>query len=245
VNVLLVEDDPDLRMLVQSILVEVGHDVSSYGDAESAWDALAPGKDVPLMILDWMLPGMDGLEFCRRVRARTDGTDPVVIVITARQERDHLAKILAAGADDYIAKPFSVDHFEVRLQIAGRTVEVKRERRQAEESRREAARLQGALLAANTVEHHLGNQLALTMGYAELLAGNPYLPPPADRYAQLALEGVVKATDTLRKLRGIIRLEESEVSGPSFIDLERSASKPAEATDARSEPSSAAGPRRP
>ena len=222
-KVLLVEDDPDLRMLIQSILVELGHDISSFSDAESAWDAIALGQEFPMMILDWMLPGMDGLELCRRIRARPPVPDPVVIVITARQERDHLSKILGAGADDYIAKPFSVDHFEVRLQIAGRTVEVKRERQNAETAAREAARLQGALLAANTVEHHLGNQLALTMGYAELLAGNSQLEPPADRYAQLALEGVVRATDTLRKLRGIIRLEESEVPGPNFIDLERSA----------------------
>jgi DNA-binding response OmpR family regulator len=223
VNVLLVEDDPDLRMLMEAILAELGHDVASFNDAETAWEAISGGRDFPLMILDWMLPGMDGLELCRRIRASTTGGDPVVVVITARQERDHLGKILGAGADDYVSKPFSVDHFEVRLQIAGRTVEVKRERRRAEEAAREAARLQGALMAANTVEHHLGNQLALTMGYAELLAGNEHLPPPADRYAQLALEGVVKATDTLRKLRGIIRLEESEIPGPHFIDLERSA----------------------
>jgi DNA-binding response OmpR family regulator len=223
VNVLLVEDDPDLRMLMEAILAELGHDVASFNDAETAWEAISGGGDFPLMILDWMLPGMDGLELCRRIRASATGGDPVVVVITARQERDHLGKILGAGADDYISKPFSVDHFEVRLQIAGRTVEVKRERRRAEEAARDAARLQGALMAANTVEHHLGNQLALTMGYAELLAGNEHLPPPADRYAQLALEGVVKATDTLRKLRGIIRLEESEIPGPHFIDLERSA----------------------
>ena len=222
-NVLLVEDDPDLRLLIQAILAELGHDVSSFSDAETAWDAIERGQEFPLMILDWMLPGMDGLELCRRVRAGSTGADPVVIVITARQERDHLGRILDAGADDYISKPFSVDHFEVRLQIAGRTVEVKRERRKAEQSARAAARLQGALMAANTVEHHLGNQLALTMGYAELLAGDEHLPPPADRYAELALEGVVKATDTLRKLRGIIRLEESEIPGPHFIDLERSA----------------------
>jgi DNA-binding response OmpR family regulator len=218
-----VEDDADLRVLVRSILVGIGHDVTSVADAESAWDAIAVGQDFPLMVLDWVLPGMDGLELCRCVRALPGGPDPVVIVMTARQERDHLAKILEAGADDYIAKPFSVDHFEVRLRIAGRTVEVKRERRRAEQVAREAARLQGALLAANTVEHHLGNQLALTMGYAELLASNPDLPPPADRYSQLALEGVIKATDTLRKLRGIIRLDEAGISGPSFIDLERSA----------------------
>ena len=220
-RVLLVEDDPDLRLLVQNLLVERGHDVHAYPDAESAWDACRRDQ-FPLMILDWMLPGMSGLDLCRRGRACLGGEDAVVVMITAHQEPDHLAKILAAGADDYIAKPFEVDFFEVRLQIAERHVETKAARRRAEDAARDGARLQGALLAANTVEHHLGNQLALTMGYAELLAGHQ-LPRPADHYADLALEGVVRATETLRKLRSIIRLEEADMAGPAYIDLERSA----------------------
>ena len=220
---LLVEDDPDLRLLIQNLLVERGHDVHAYPDAESAWDAYQRGGRFPLMILDWMLPGMTGLDLCRRVRGGIGGEDAVVVVITAHQEPNHLTTILQAGADDYIAKPFEVEFFEVRLQIAERHAETKEARRRAEEAARDGARLQGALLAANTVEHHLGNQLALTMGYTELLAEGPALPRPADHYAQMALEGVVRATETLRTLRSIIRLEEADMAGPAYIDLERSA----------------------
>jgi DNA-binding response OmpR family regulator len=222
-NVLLVEDDPDLRLLVQNILVDGGHDVHAFADAESAWEA-CQRKTFPLMILDWMLPGMmTGLDLCRRVRGGMDGEDAVILVMTAHHEANYLTKILEAGADDYIAKPFEVQFFEVRLQIAERHVEGNAARRRAEDAAREGARLQGALLAANTVEHHLGNQLALTMGYAELLATNPALPAPADHYAELALEGVVRASETLRTLRQIIRLEEVDRPGPAYIDLERSA----------------------
>jgi DNA-binding response OmpR family regulator len=222
-KVLLVEDDPDLRLFVQNILVERGHDVHAYSDAESAWD-VCQHTTFPLMILDWMLPGqMTGLDLCRRGRECLGGEDAVVVVMTAHHEPNYLTKILKAGADDYIAKPFEVQFFEVRLQIAERHVELNAARRRAEAAARESARLQGALLAANTVEHHLGNQLALTMGYAELLATNPALPAPADHYAELALEGVVRASETLRTLRQIIRLEEVDRPGPAYIDLERSA----------------------
>ena len=221
-RVLLVEDDPDLRLLVENILVGRGHSVASFSDAESAW-AGCQRDEYPLMILDWMLPAMDGLELCRRIRSAVGGEDVVIVMITAHQETNHLAKILSAGADDYVSKPFEVEFFEVRLEIAARQVETKASRRRAEDAARAAARLQGALLAANTVEHHLGNQLALTMGYAELLAATPSLPPPADQYAELALEGVVKASETLHTLRSIIRLEEAEMAGPSYIDLQRSA----------------------
>src|SRR5688572_31053140 len=151
-RVLLVEDDPDLRLLVQNILVERGHDVRAYADAESAWDACRRG-DFQLTILDWMLPGMTGLDLCRRVRTGVSGDDAVIIVMTAHQETNQLATILGAGADDYIAKPFEVEFFEVRLQIAVRNAETKASRRRAEDAAREGARLQGALLAANTVEH--------------------------------------------------------------------------------------------
>lgn len=221
-RVMIVEDDPDLRLLVQNILVERGHDVTAFADAESAWDACRRGE-FSLMILDWMLPGMTGLDLCRRVRTSIGGDDAVVIVITANNETNHLATILGAGADDYVAKPFEVDFFEMRLQIAERHVETKAARRRAEDAARDGAMLQGALLAANTVEHHLGNQLALTMGYAELLAEHGDLPAPAGHYAAMALEGVLRATETLRMLRSVIRLEEADMAGPSYIDLERSA----------------------
>jgi DNA-binding response OmpR family regulator len=222
-RVLLVEDDPDLRLLVQNILVDRGHDVHAFADAESAWDA-CQRTTFALMILDWMLPGMmTGLDLCRRCRGRIGGEDAVVVVVTAHDEANHLTTILEAGADDYISKPFAVEFFEVRLQIAERHVHANAARRRAEDAAREGARLQGALLAANTVEHHLGNQLALTMGYAELLATNPSLTAPADHYAELALEGVVKASETLRTLRQIIRLDEVDRPGVAYIDLERSA----------------------
>jgi hypothetical protein len=88
----------------------------------------------------------------------------------------------------------------------------------------QTARLQGALLAARTVEHYLNNQLTATVGYCEMLAHNAGLPEAARRQAELALEGAETASETLARLVRVTRLEEEPgISGPAVLDLGRSA----------------------
>ncbi|HZQ98936.1 MAG TPA: response regulator [Chloroflexota bacterium] len=219
---LLVEDDDDARALMEIVLTERGHEVVAFADAEPAWE-LCQRQLYPLMVLDWVLPAMNGLELCRRVRGLPGGDAPVVVVITARHQGSDLAEVLAAGADDYLAKPFGLEALEVRLEIAERRVVLVEERRRAVQALEEAARLQGALLASATVEHNLGNQLALTMGYAEMLAHDPRLDPALRPWAERALGGVEAAVATLDKLRRLIRIEPSSLRGGSTVlDLDRS-----------------------
>src|SRR5437763_11529629 len=129
VKVLLVEDDHDARTLIEIVLAERGHEVAPFGDAESAWE-LCRRELCPMMLLDWILPEMDGIELCRRVRGLPDGEAAVVVMITARHQTGDLAEVLAAGADDYLAKPFALEALEARLAIAERRVGLVDERRQ-------------------------------------------------------------------------------------------------------------------
>jgi CheY-like chemotaxis protein len=175
------------------------------------------------MLLDWLLPGIDGLELCRRVRSLR-GRDEVILVVTARGGADDLAAVLDAGADDYLPKPFDIAMLDVRLTVAERTVMNVQARRVAEETLKHTWQTQGVLLAARTVEHLLGNQLALTMGYSELIAIDPTLPDEFRPMAQSALRGVIQACETLAQLRRIIRLEETAPqAGIPILDLERCA----------------------
>jgi DNA-binding response OmpR family regulator len=222
VKVLLVEDDADARALMEIVLTERGHDVVALGDGESAWRA-CEAEWFPLMVLDWVLPGMNGLDLCRRVRTRPDGETSVVVVITARHQTGDLAEVLASGANDYLAKPFGLEALEVRLAIAERQVALADERKRTVHALEESARLQGVLLASATVEHNLGNQLSLTMGYAELLQGDDRLPPDLRAYAERCVGGVESAVETLDKLRHIRRVEESKQRGGSpILDLDLS-----------------------
>jgi DNA-binding response OmpR family regulator len=221
-RVLVVEDDGAIRHLLSEVLRDRGHEVSAVEDAESGW-RLIQRQHFQLMVLDWVLPGMDGLELCRRVRTRRDGDASVILMITARGATGDLVAVLDAGADDYLAKPFDIAMLDVRLTVAERHVASIQARRRAEAALRDTWRMQGALLAARTVEHHLGNELALTMGYSELLSTEPDLPERYRPMADAALKGVQEAADTLSKLRRIIRLEEAPSgAGISMLDLERS-----------------------
>jgi DNA-binding response OmpR family regulator len=221
-RVLVVEDDGAIRHLLSEVLQDRGHEVSAVGDAESAW-RLIQRQPFQLMVLDWILPGMDGLELCRKVRTQRDGDASVILMITARGATSDLVAVLDAGADDYLAKPFDIAMLDVRLTVAERHVASIQARRRAEAALRDTWRMQGALLAARTVEHHLGNELALTMGYSELLSTEPDLPERYRPMADAALRGVQQAADTLSKLRRIIRLEEVPGgAGVPMLDLERS-----------------------
>lgn len=120
-DILLVEDDPVMRDLLKSVLAERGHRVSDFCDGESAWQACQT-QHFPLLLVDWMLPGMDGLELCRKVRSSQPEADNLILVITARTEAGDLEQVLAAGADDYLAKPVDLQLLNVRLTIAEKRV---------------------------------------------------------------------------------------------------------------------------
>src|SRR5438128_1375391 len=112
-RVLLVEDDDVVRELITTVLVEErGHDVVAFPTADAAWPSCREAH-YEIAVLDWVLPGMNGLELCRRIRTLPDGDTTIVLVCTARTSRADLQAVLDAGANDYIAKPFDVDLLEV------------------------------------------------------------------------------------------------------------------------------------
>jgi diguanylate cyclase (GGDEF)-like protein/PAS domain S-box-containing protein len=134
-RVLIVDDDADVRDFIERALEVLGYDVTARADAAGAMAAVASGF-FPLILLDWVMPGTDGLELCRRIRASPGGELPVVLIFTGRDEPDDLRKVLAAGADDYMTKPIDVDHLTIRLTIAEERARQRAERRRAEEKLR-------------------------------------------------------------------------------------------------------------
>jgi signal transduction histidine kinase/ActR/RegA family two-component response regulator len=109
-----------------------GHDVVAAGDVEPAWDAFTRQR-FHLVLLDLGLPGGDGLELCRRMRAHPHGPEAVIVVVTAEREAAVLQATLDAGADDYITKPVDPPLLDVRLAIAERNARGKREMHAAQE----------------------------------------------------------------------------------------------------------------
>lgn len=126
-KVLIAEDDPVSRLLLGKILVGWGYDVVVTRDGNEAWQALQP-KDAPqLAILDWKMPGMDGLEVCRKVRHEVREPYIYLILLTAHCQDEHLVTGMEAGADDYITKPFKTNELRVRLRAGRRIIELQNE----------------------------------------------------------------------------------------------------------------------
>ena len=127
-HVLLVEDNPGERWLFSEILRSRGHVVTACEDGEAAWDAFQK-QFAHLLLLDLVLPGIDGLELTRRIRNSPGGDQPVILVVTGKNEPDILESVLEAGANDYVAKPVDIALLNIRLAVAEREVRTQAERK--------------------------------------------------------------------------------------------------------------------
>jgi DNA-binding response OmpR family regulator len=123
-KILIAEDDTVVRRLLEVTLLGWGYEVQLTGDGESACAALEGDAPAPLALLDWMLPGMDGLEICRRVRSTPAGRGIYIILLTTRTRKEDLIAGLDGGADDYVTKPFDREELRARLRAGCRIVEL-------------------------------------------------------------------------------------------------------------------------
>ena len=137
-KILLVEDDVESRRNLKRLIERRGHEVVAVGSAEEAQAELR-AHDFPFLILDWMLPGMSGVELCRRVRAEERGDELFIVLATARADTADLEQALAAGANDYLTKPLDLGLLNVRLSVAERQIRDLSERNQARAALQESA----------------------------------------------------------------------------------------------------------
>jgi two-component system cell cycle response regulator len=138
-RILIAEDDPVSRRLLEAKLVKWDYEVVVTKDGNEAWLALQEKNALPLAILDWMMPGMDGVEVCRKVRERSKEPYTYIILLTALQQEEDLVAGMEAGADDYIAKPFKSNELKVRLRAGRRIIELQDELITAREALRAKA----------------------------------------------------------------------------------------------------------
>lgn len=119
---IIIEDDRHVRRLLEEVVSAHGMSAVASSTAEGAWEVFQTGE-FALVVLDIELPGMDGLQLCRKLRGHRAGDDTVILVVTRRTGPDALEAVLEAGADDFLGKPFTPDELAVRLIIARRRAE--------------------------------------------------------------------------------------------------------------------------
>jgi len=122
VQVMIADDDALSRKVLEDSLLSWGYDVLVTKNGEEAWEVLSQPNHPNLIILDWMMPGYDGVDICRMLRRREGSRYTYVILLTSRDSRKDLVIGLESGVDDYITKPFDPEELKYRLRIGERIV---------------------------------------------------------------------------------------------------------------------------
>lgn len=128
-KVLIADDDPVSRLYLQHILEDGGYEVISAADGRSAYDILKQADAPMLAIIDWVMPGMDGIDVCRLLRETVRNRYIYLIVLSSKQETHFAVEAMNAGADDFISKPYSVEELQARLRTGRRISELEQELR--------------------------------------------------------------------------------------------------------------------
>lgn len=126
-RILVADDDPVSRRLLQITLTAWGYEAVITTDGQEAWQVLQ-AEDAPrLAILDWIMPGLEGSELCHRVRQSPDLATLYLILLTSKNKQEDIVAGLQAGADDYLVKPFDAKELRARLQVGVRVVQLQSE----------------------------------------------------------------------------------------------------------------------
>jgi phosphoserine phosphatase RsbU/P len=126
VRILVADDESVSRRILQSMLEDWGYSVRVCTDGGVAWELLQQTDAPPLVILDWVMPRMNGLEVCRKLRAVSKPCPTYVVLVTSKDQNADIVTGLDAGADDYVAKPFNREELRARVQVGERVVELQR-----------------------------------------------------------------------------------------------------------------------
>src|SRR5574344_1976159 len=121
-RILIADDDLTSRTVLTSVLQKLDYDVPALPDGQSAWEALQQNDAPRLVILDWLMPGIDGVELCRRIRSRETDQPPYLILLTTRAEKKDISEGLNSGANDYLTKPFDLSELRARLAVGARMI---------------------------------------------------------------------------------------------------------------------------
>jgi predicted ATPase/DNA-binding NarL/FixJ family response regulator len=173
-RVLIADDSALERTLVQRVIQGLGHECLVASDGSEAWQ-LWQSRGADVLVCDWMMPGLNGADLCRRVRAHSEGSYPYIILLTVLDDSEHSRHGMLAGADDYLCKPLRLDELERRLIAAQRVTETHRRYAARDELREHTLAWQSALLTFSqriSTAHSAAHLLTQLLSEAtELLKG--------------------------------------------------------------------------
>lgn len=161
-RILIAEDDAPSREVLKLNLEAWGYEPIVCQDGAEAWDVFQRADAPRLAVLDWMMPGLSGVEVCHKVRELEHGRFIYILLLTAKSQREDLLQGLDAGADDYIVKPFDRQELRARIRVGARVVGLQNKLLETEQIRVLAE-------TAGAAAHEINQPLTVLMGKLELL----------------------------------------------------------------------------
>jgi CheY-like chemotaxis protein len=205
-SVLVADDEPVSRTIVAAMLRKGGYEVQLAADGEQAWASLQQPDAPSLAILDWMMPGVDGPEICRRLRTIDTPTPTYVILLTSRDAAADVVEGLRAGADDYVTKPPNADELLARIAVGARVVALQQTLadrvRRLEEALSKVKQLQGLLPICSYCKRIRDDQnyWQQVESYISVHSGvqfsHSYCPECFDKYVKPQLDAFERLDDT-------------------------------------------------
>ena len=218
-KVLIADDSPLIRRLIEVAVLDRGHEVIAAEDGDVAW-ALFEREQPSLVILDRQMPGLDGLEVCRRIRTSPSARDVFVLVVTGRIEGDDVVNALNAGADDYLFKPFTPPSIPARLEIAERRIAANDARWTAEEALSNAQWMAGIGQTALAIQHEINNPLAALLSNVQLMLMDEALPADVRSLADDLLVQARRVANVVKRLSQLETPRTVEyLAGEPMLDL--------------------------
>lgn len=208
-RVLIAEDDSVTRHQLEALLAKWGYEPVVCRDGEEAWRLLQGNDPPPLAIIDWIMPGIDGVRLCKQVRERGQEPYTYILLLTVKDRKEDVIEGLEAGADDYITKPFNAHELRVRLGCGKRVVELQRALIAAREELRAQAThdwltgLWNRMAVLDVLNHELRRARRKGTSVAVIMADLDNLKPVNDTYGHLAGDAVLR--EVANRLRASVR----------------------------------------
>jgi len=197
-QILVADDSPLFQDMLQKLLLEWGYEVIVVSDGQQAWDLLRQENGPRLALLDWMMPGMEGAEICRQVRAGIRDRYVYMLLMSVRADLEDVVTGMESGADDYIVKPFQVDELRARVRAGRRVLALQEELVEAREALREQATRDGltGLWNRTAIFDILQNELARSSRSGQplivLMADLDGFKPVNDHFGHMAGDAVLR-----------------------------------------------------
>jgi signal transduction histidine kinase len=219
-KILIADDNHFYRCTLQATLTEWGYETQAVKDGKEAWEVLSRPEAPRMAILDWVMPGLDGAEVCRRVRTLKREEPTYLILLTARDGMENIITGLESGADDYMSKPFNREELRARLQVGMRIVGLQESLAarvtELEQALSGAQKLEAVGRLAGGVAHDFNNLLTVINGYGNLAMQRlPQGDPVRGMVQQMTRAGERGAALT----RQLLAFSRKQVLRPTVLEL--------------------------